>query len=151
MATILSSDEITFFTGSLATHFDTFSYNRTKLVIVYKEPLKTVINSPSNPIFGYGSDSSIDSVTYTPVSGIFPAQIDYDKEQKIAELDITKEVINKGQVRIKVEQNARDFIEDGRKTERLEFDSKVYNLFSSDRVLNYLGLKYYIYKLENTN
>ena len=149
MSNLLSTTDISFFTGAIASHFDTFTYNRTRTIIVHKEPYKTITSGPT--VFGYGSESTPNNVTFTPCSGIYPAQIKYDPEQTTEMLPSIKNINNIGEVRIKIEKNARDFIEDGRKVEGIEFDGKYYNLFSSEGTLNYLGYKFYIYKLMNTN
>ena len=149
MSTLLSNSEIVFFKDAFSKHFDTFTYNRTRLLTVWKEPLKTVTIGANSQIYGYGSDSS-SNVVYTSVSGIFPAMITYKAEQKITELEDIKNVVHEGEVRIKLERNAINFIEDGRKNERFEFDEKSYNSITSDGVQSYLGLNYYIYILQNT-
>lgn len=152
MATLLNSDIISVFTGAFMDHFDTFTHDRTRLITIYKEPIKTIATTNRiNPIYGYEDSSATSNVTYTPVTGIFPATIKYDSIQKTQELEEVKNTINKGEVRIKIEQNARDFIEDGRKNERFEFDGLSYNQITNDGVQNYLGLVFYIYKLQRTS
>lgn len=149
MASLISSTELTFFTGALKSHFDTFTREGTRLITVYKEPLKTVTNSSQN-LYGYGDVSNPVNITYTDVTGIFPAMISHKLDQKKAELEEIKVSVNKGEVRIKVEAPARDFIEDGRLNQRVDFDGKSYNIISSDGIQNYMGLIFYVYTLQNT-
>jgi hypothetical protein len=150
MASFLDSNTIASFTGALQNHFDTFTQNRTRLITIYKEPIKTFATQRPNPIYGYGSESAISSVTYTPVTGIFPAMITYNLDQKIERLEDLRNAFSEGEVRIKVESNARNFIEDGRKNEKFEFDGKSYNQITDDGVQNYMGLVFYVYKLKRT-
>jgi hypothetical protein len=149
MPSLLTSNQITVFTGIFADHFSTFSREGARQITVHKEPLKTLNVSTPLPVYGYESSNET-SYSYTPVYSSFPAIIVYTPVQQTKELEELKNSINKGEVRIKVEQDCRDYIEDGRKTERVEFDGKSYNMISSDGVQNFLGLIYYIYKLENT-
>lgn len=150
MADLISSSQISTFTGILGNHFDTFSRNRTRLITVSKEPIKSLVSSSTNPVYGYGDPSNLTSYTYTTVTGIFPAMLTYNLDQKTSELEEIKTNINIGEIRIKVEQSAKDFIEDGRKNEKIEFDGKSFDIITSDGMQYFLGLKYYIYKLENT-
>lgn len=150
MAGFLTNNNINTITGAYARHFDTFS----KLIYVSKEPLKTevTINTSASPIFGYGEASQpSSSFTYTTVTGIFLAQVTVNLNQEAAELEEAKNLIGHGKVRIKIKQEARDFIEDGRKTERIDYAGQSYNTFSFDAVQDYFGLKFYIYNLERTS
>lgn len=150
MASLLSQNDINFFTGFYQKHFDTFTYNRTKLITIHKEPLRTRISSPTNPAYGYGEDANPENFTYTIVTGIYPAVISYSNDQKQSELEEIKNSVPIGRTRIKVEEACKNFIEDGRKTEKITFDNKSFNTITFDSVHHYLGLKYYIYFLENT-
>lgn len=149
MAGYLTDSHIKAFTGALMTHFSTFK----KQVIFHKEPTKTisVSNTSNSPIFGYGNTSQpTTSFSYTPVSGVYDCQVSITLDQKANELEEVKNLVGKGRIRIKVEKNCRDFIEDGRKTERIEFAGQSYNSITFDGIQDYLGLKYYCYFLERT-
>ncbi len=149
MASLLSNNDLLFFTGALQAHFDTFSHSRTRLITIYKEPIKTIARR-TNTIYGYGDSSAPANITYTPVTGIFPAMITYDLNQKTQELEEIKNQISIGSVRIKLELNARNFIEDGRKNERFDFDGSSYNNITDEGVQNYMGLVFYVYRLQKT-
>ena len=149
MAGYLTDSHIKAFTGALMTHFSTFK----KQIAVHKEPTKTisVSNTNNSPIFGYGNTSQpTTSFSYTPVSGVYDVQVSITLDQKANELEEVKNLVGKGRIRIKVEKNCRDFIEDGRKTERIEFAGQSYNSITFDGIQDYLGLKYYCYFLERT-
>ena len=57
--------------------------------------------------------------------------------------------IPKGLVRIKVEKEAMDFIENG-KTEKITFDGKSFNLASTVAVKRFLDSEFFVYHLEIT-
>ena len=59
--------------------------------------------------------------------------------------------LGQGKVKIKIEQDARDFILNGSKTEAIDIDGNTFNKYSSERVQDYLGLKYYVFYLEKTD
>lgn len=149
MAGFVTNAQITVLVDAYSKHFETFK----KQIIVVKEPQKTqvAVNTNNSPIFGYGEASQpTSSFTYTAVSGAFDAQITMDLNQQAAELEEAKNLIGHGKLRIKIKQEARDFIEDGRKTERIDYAGQSFNTFSFDAVQNFFGLKFYIYNLERT-
>ena len=149
MAGYLNSSQVSTFTSAYSKHFDSFKRN----IIVNKEPVRSVAqtNRQAAPVFGYNSASNEVQYSYAAVTGQFLAQVTYSSlDQKTEELEDIKNVVGKGRVRIKVEKAARDFIEDGRKTENIQFDNKTFNVITFDGVQNYLGLEYYIYYLQGT-
>lgn len=149
MPGFLNQSHIHKLTGALGTHFKTFK----KQVIFHKEPQKTVniININNSPIYGYGETSQpTSSYTYTPVSGVYDCQVSLNADQKTVELEEAKNQIGQGRIRIKVEKDAKDFIEDGRKMERIEFAGQSFNVITFDGVQDYLGLRYFCYFLERT-
>lgn len=150
MSSFLNSDTIAQFTGLFGRHFSTFSRDGARTITVHKEPVKTLASNATNPIYGYRQTSNPPSFNYTAVSQSFPAIIMYNLNQKMSTMEEVKNTVNKGEVKIKVEPNCRNYIEDGRKNEKFVFDGKSYNTISSDGTQNFLGLIYYLYVLENT-
>ena len=150
---LLSNLEIDTFTGIYAQHFDTFSYSRTRLLQIHKEPTKTLVNAPAPAFYGYGQppQAQLQNFVLTPVSGIYPVVVNYEKKQNEIEIDEVKNTNEDGKVRIKVEKNCRDFIEDGKKNEKFVVDGNTFNQITSDNVQSFLGLKYYLYTLERTD
>ena len=149
MAGFLTSSQILSFSGAYGKHFNTFKRN----IIVSKEPTRTIAltNRQSAPVFGYDSASNEVQYSYAAVTGQYMAMVTYSSlDQKTEELEDIKNVVGKGRVRIKVEKAARDFIEDGRKTENIQFDNKTFNVITFDGVQNYLGLEYFVYYLQGT-
>ncbi len=146
MASLVSISQIASLTGQLGNHFDTFS----GLITIFKEPQKTFSNSNANVYAGYGPTSQETTVTYTPTSGMFAGIIIYPKTAKIGYFSEAQIPIQQGNIRIKVRQDAKDYIKNG-KTEKIVIDGASYNLASDFSVQNYLGLIYYYFDLERTN
>lgn len=149
MAGFVNNSQIAVLTSAYSKHFNTFK----KQIVIVKEPIRTEIttNTLSSPIFGYGEESQVSSsYTYTSVTGVFDAQVTENLDQKVAMLEDIKNIVARGTIRIKIQQDARDFIEDGRKTERIDYGGQSYNQFALDGLQNFFGLKFYIYTLERT-
>jgi hypothetical protein len=146
MASLLSDDDKKSLTGALGDHFDTFKRN----IVVYKEPKKIINSGPFDGVLAGYDDSSIENkITYVPVSGVYPAIITYKDEQDSEFLTELASNVARGEVKIKVEKDCRDFVLNG-KTEYIELDGKSFNAVSEDKVQHYLGLQYYIFFLEQT-
>lgn len=126
--------------------FDYFS----RPFIVHKDPLKIVQQVQSAPIYGYGSSSDSVNYTYIPVTGIFNGRIFYNnaRDTDAVNSDL-KLIFARGDVTLKVKQNARDFISNGR-TIKVEFDGKTWNIITEDIIKKYLNNTYYVYGLEQT-
>jgi hypothetical protein len=147
----LSSNEIFAITGSFASHFQIFSHNRTRLATFFKEPIKQISTISSSPVYGYGESSNLTNISYIPVTGIFPVTVSIfsPQSQMLEDIKIIQSTTN---IKIKVEEEAKNFIEDGRKNEKVELEGKSYNFISDDaEIQNFQGLFYYIYKLEITD
>lgn len=141
--------------GILATFsgsFDTWKRD----IVVYKEPLKTLVDPQpqGNNVFGFGEQQQDPVYSYTPRSGVFSAIIRYnDIERNPAKnAPLSPEILARiywGPVSIKVERNCRDFINDG-VTERILVDGNSYLMDSDERLQTYQGSEYYIYSLRKT-
>ena len=149
MANLLTPEQKELFTGLFTSHFETFSSGINRTITVYKEPLQT-ITMPAPTLFGYENTSQEQDITYTELKQTFYAIITYKEQQKEKHLlDINTEIPD-GLIRIKVDQDARNYINNG-KTLFIEADGKKYNLDTRQRVQNYLGKEYYIYFLKETD
>ena len=146
MANLLSDSDKTSLTGALNDHFDTFKRN----VIVFKEPKRVINSGPFDGVLAGYEDSSIENkITYIPVSGVYPAIVTYEDDQDSEFLTELTSRVAKGEVKIKVKEDCRDFILNG-KTESIQVDNKSFNAVSEDKIQHYLGLKFYIFYLEQT-
>lgn len=152
MATsFLTSTDISTLTGLLSDHYQTFTLDRTRQITVFKEPKKIITSRESTVYPGYGTPSNLSNiVSYVPVSGTYPAIINFVNQQKSEEILEPKVNIPKDAVlRVKVEQDCADFIEKD-KTEYIEVYGKQYNVISEKETNSFLGLLYYIYYLGET-
>lgn len=145
MASFIS--ETLSWTGALMRQFDTFAEFRN--VVVYKEPLEQILNSGISVMAGYESEvGGQEGSTFIPVSGVFPCVMVGKSAKDRTYTDFRAEV-NTNMVRIKVKENARNFINSG-KNLYFELDGKAYDQSSNEEVQNFLGLKFYIFSLTET-
>tara|TARA_Y100000004_G_C8857942_1_gene387661 strand:+ start:399 stop:836 length:438 start_codon:yes stop_codon:yes gene_type:complete len=144
MASLIPEAAKTEFTTALSDHFDTFKAT----ITVNKEPQRTVsLTADQNIYAGYGAPKT--QVTYTPVSQSFSAIVNYKENQPLEYQDELKVMIEKGDVRIKVEKDCKDYIDKG-KTESIEINGSLFNVVSSDGARFFIGQTYYVYYLEAT-
>ena len=143
MPSLISPTERAVLTGIFDNIFDTFS----RTIVVYKESTK-VLNSSvdsSNFIFGFGESQSQDVYTYSEVTGVFPAVVRYKHQNIELGAEITA-YIPVGEVRIKVREDCRDFINNG-KTEKIVFDDKTYVLDSEEKKRTFLDSQFWVFNL----
>ena len=88
-------------------------------------------------------------MTYTPVSQTFSAIVNYKENQPLNYQDELKANIEKGDVRIKVEEDCSTYIGKG-KTLSIEIGGNQFNVVSSEGTRYFLGKTYYVYYLEAT-
>jgi hypothetical protein len=124
---------------------------RGKTVTVVKEPLKTTVSSPitQNNVFGFGEMQANSVYDYTPVTGVFPAFIIYPRDYQTSlnsEIDIR---VGSEPIKIKVQQDCRDFIYNGR-TLHLIADNKTFYLDGEARLQLFLNGNYYFFNLKET-
>lgn len=146
MGSLISSNERTILTGIFDDIFDTFQ----RSVIIYKEPKKVIQQINLDGVFGYGEYSMPANYEYIPVTGSFPAVIRYANDAEYKEVDEFTSNIPFGHATVKVKENARDFIKNG-KTEKITFDDKTFELASSDKVQRFLDSEYYIFMVRSTD
>ena len=90
-----------------------------------------------------------DRVTYAPVSQSFSAIINYKQDQPLNYQEELKVETEKGEVRIKVELDCKNYIEKG-KTETVEINGKMFNVISSEGTRFFVGQTYYVFYLGAT-
>ena len=130
MASLIPSSALAGLQAALSDHFDTFKGT----IIVNKEPKKTVtLTADQNIYAGYGA----------------PKIINYKENQPLEYQDELKVMIEKGDVRIKVELDCKNYIDKG-KTESIEINGSLFNVVSSDGARFFVGQTYYVYYLEAT-
>lgn len=149
MASLLNETEKNNLTPLIEDLFDTFARD----IIVHKEPKKIIKNINTNSLAGYDENVNPENYEYIPESNIFKAKIKYENEQDLAALNHLgglRSLISQGIVKIKVRKDARDYILDGRKTEKIEFDGKAFNIISDESVKKFFNTVYYVFYLQTT-
>jgi len=144
MAELLSTSDKANFQTSYLDIFETFK----KEIKIHKEPIKQVITANSEATLpGYNEGSNPTNYKLIPEFKTFYAMVRYGMKQETSVTDEVGLVVPEGQVIIKIQQEGRDYIVNG-KTERIEFDGKSFNLVSKDAIRDYFGLKIYVFVLE---
>ena len=146
MPTLLSPSDINSFTGDFKDLFDTFK----RQIVVWKEPQQVVQhkNVATTLYAGYKPQHQVETI-WIPKSGVFEAMITYGDKQEIKNMADMKVDYFEGGCRIKIEEEGKNFIENG-KTERMDVDGKSFNIVTSEAVKDFFGFKLFVYHLENT-
>jgi len=144
MASLLTATQKANFEQGISNLFDTFKQD----IVVYKEP-KVVITDITKPrVFGYNENSDIQNINYIPVSGVFSAIVKFKIDQKEETLGDTANLIDYGQVDIKVKSDANDFIQNNGATINISIKDLMFKIVSSQSVRRYISSEYYHYILE---
>lgn len=143
MASLITDAQRASFGSNYVDLFDTLSRD----IVVFKEPIKNIVSVNDTPVFGYPTDQLPESVTYTPVSGIYKARIFYGSPDEDI-VSLNSEIKNPNTTaRIRVRDAAKDYIEDG-KTERITFDNKSWNVQYGFVVKRYIDENFYEYMMK---
>lgn len=145
MPSLISDTEKNNLTGIFNDIFDTFK----RTITVHKEPKRVVDSVNTASLFGYGDPASSVNYTYVPQSGIYDATIRYNLDQAQETLGDIPQYVSEGAVYIKVQREARDYINKG-KTEKITFDNKSFKVISEDANKSFLNSEFFVYKLEST-
>lgn len=130
--------------------FDTFS----RPVVIWKAPLEvTLIENSTNPgLIGFGDGQVAQQITYIPVSGIYNCVIRYVNTkrniQAIETINETNTVTAIGEVMLKFEVDAYNFIENSGQTDKFTFDNRDWYFASKARAMPFLGALYYQYQVK---
>jgi len=145
MPSLISDTEKNNLTGIFGDIFDTFK----RAITVHKEPKRVVDSINTSSLFGYGDPASSINYTYVPQSGVYSATIRYNLDQSQDTLGDIPSYIEEGGVYIKVQRDARDYINKGR-TEKITFDNKSFKVVSQDANKSFLNSEFFVFKLEST-
>mgnify|MGYP003133122733 FL=1 len=145
MASLISDTEKNNLTGIFGDIFDTFK----RTIVIHKEPKRVVGTINTASLFGYGDPAESVNYTYVPQSGIYSATIRYNLDQSQETLGDIPSYVSEGGVFIKVQRDARDYINKG-KTEKITFDNKSFKVISEDANKSFLNSEFFVFKLEST-
>lgn len=149
MSSLVSTDEISSFTGDYKNLFDTFK----REFVVIKEPQRNVLKNDINADFlyyGYSSPSQQPDtlVSYDIVSGVYSGMIRYSTNSKnYMNLTDLRNIIPEADIKLKVEEDAKNFIIKD-KTERIMIDDANFKVVGSYIVKYFFGVKLYVFNLE---
>ena len=144
MASLIPESSKTDFKNALTDNFDTFK----ETITIFKQPIKVITNQSQSIYAGYGAQKEI--ITYETVSSTFDALVNFKERQDEQIVDDIKVEDIRGEVRIKVEQDCKDYIKNNGKTESIVVQGKNYNVITDDGTREYLGQKYFVFYLEAT-
>jgi|GEM_PF-4108121 len=146
MPSLLTTSDKNAFIENYIDFFDTFK----ERIVVWKNPKKVFSNVNLSAIFGYGDNSNTANFTYIPVSGVYSGVVNYGNDQMESTIGEANERLSAGEIFIEVSGDAKDFINDGT-TPFIQIGNEKFTLISEDRDRNFLGYKFYSYKLKRSN
>ncbi len=144
MASLLDDSQKAVFTAALDTLFDTFKQD----VVIYKEAKVQLINVNKPKLFGYSEEVDLSNINYIPITGVYPAMVNFAKKQTIDNSAESNNSIERGEVMIKVKSDAKDFIENNGKTLNISIGDVMFRITSSESFRRFLSSNYYVYHLE---
>ena len=117
-------------------------------ITIYKEPQAIIANAASATVYpGYRETSNEQNFTYQPVYQTFSGLVFKMKNRNPVQLYQINQQVWDGNVRLKVEKDASDYITNG-KTEKISAGGKEWNVISGPETQNYLTLTYYYFDLK---
>ena len=144
---LLSSQEIHNLTGEMERLFITMSSGRNSYVTIIKAPIEVINDSTQDVMAGYGPENmDKTTITYIPKTGVYPCVTVYPyKNMPKDSFTQLKFVLDLNSVVIKVKENCRTFIHDG-KNQNVIIDNLLYTIQKDEQIQNYWGSKYYYFK-----
>lgn len=122
---------------------DTFA----RPIYIWKSPKKVVLATSVNHNFLYEDQSSL-SVDYIPVSGVFNARIEWGDASKLIPNPDFKPEIRGNVCRIKVKQDAVDFLADAK---QIEIDGRKMESVGTSRPHGLFGIDFYTLFFKESN
>lgn len=147
MSLLISSTELASFVSGVRDHFQTFA--QFHLLTVIKEPIKTIIDNNDSEYNGYGASANPANFTLTPQSGQYRCMTHFPDNWKDDEFVPIPDIILRGDLVIKVEQDASDYIMKG-KTNFFIVDNENYTFEGGPLPKSYGTQNYYYYSLKRT-
>jgi len=144
MASLLSATQKASFEKGMTNLFDTFKQE----IIIYKEAEIQIIDINQPRMFGYNERSDIQNINYIPVTGVFQALVTSSRKQSQSRLDLSENIIDNGELEIKVKSDANNFINNNGKTLFVSIDDLTYKFASSQSPRPYITSEYFTYYLE---
>tara|TARA_B100001123_G_C15252353_1_gene1003261 strand:+ start:587 stop:1030 length:444 start_codon:yes stop_codon:yes gene_type:complete len=142
---LLNDDEKAQIKSSYEDFFETFR----KEITVHKVSEVIVADINLDQVFGYEEDANPDNYQYSHQSKAFYALIIFPSrgDQTLGVMTEMAAQIPDGEIRIKVQEDCKDYIQTG-KTEKIIVKDKDYTLVSTEAEVNNILTGYYIFKLK---
>lgn len=144
MASLLTSAQKAIFKKGLDNLFDTFKQD----IVIYKEAQIELIDVNQPRMYGYNERVDISNINFVPVTGVFSALVNFTNNQKQNYLNDVGNLLPKGDVSIKVKNDAYNFIENDSATLNISINDTLYKITSSESFRRYITPDYYTYYLE---
>jgi hypothetical protein len=150
MSSFVSSSSKSKIQSKMDDLFDTYSDPEQggATITIHKEPKKVISSVSSRNYAGYGSSSNPQNYTFLADSDSFPAIVTYQKDQSFKALDEIGLKLEDGECLIEVKIDCKNYIENGVLNERVDIDSRSFNIVSEAIEDKFFGSLRYIYKLK---
>lgn len=146
MATsFFNNNDKTWYQDAADTWFETFK----KSITIHKQPIKNIVQNTTSQMLGYEENSNIVDYTYTPRNQSFDAVIKYNPTDNLTEDLEIKVKFTDQLVMIYVKEDAKNYINKDA-TEKITFDEKTFNIYSTSIAKHYQDKTYYVYYLKET-
>ena len=136
MASLLTSAQKAIFKKGLDNLFDTFKQD----IVIYKEAQIELIDVNQPRMYGYNERVDISNINFVPVTGVFSALVNFTNNQKQNYLNDVGNFLPKGDVSIKVKNDAYNFIENDSATLNISINDTLYKITSSESFRRYVTL-----------
>lgn len=159
MASLIPDSEKAALRQAYEDFFDTFK----KKIVVHRQPKKIISQINLGFLYGYGDDANFQyddaesnaphNYAYEPQSSTFYGMVWYPKQAN-QDFKIGGDIrafVPDGEVRIKVDETARDYLVAGPSVERVDILDHSYSLVSEDTEINQLFTGYYVFKLKEVS
>lgn len=143
----MSTGELAQFVSGIRDHYETFSSFHT--LVVFKEPLKQIVNIDNQEYYGYGYQGSEDNYVLVPQSGVFRCMTYDVNSWKDENFDPIPVSLSKGDLIFKVEETAKNYIDNG-KTNLIVLDNLHYVLEGGPLPKSYGTQNYFYYSIVRT-
>lgn len=153
MSLLPSSNFTTMATGEIFQQFLFFS----RPIKIYKEPAQTINSEPTSLLYGYPPDSQSNNtqITYNSESQIFSGLIIYPFKNRNNQNQMfdNKIILNNNSTYVKLTREGKDYIQNGTKNEKIEFDGQTWNFNDSMKyqTQTFLNLQFYYFEVKGTN
>lgn len=151
MSFLPSSNFASMASGSILEQFNYFA----RPITIYKQPVETIVNNPSNLLYGYDnvSQTTNSQISLTEEYRTFSGLMIYPFKNKGSSNGMfdNKIVLEDNKTYIKILPETFSYINNGTKTQKIVVDGLTWNIGSKIQPANFFGLLFYYQELIATN